>query len=258
MNLDENIQKTLNLLLKKWKFLVCFMIAGVLIACAITYQFTTLTYTSSIEFLAYAYESDQELMDSSPALQSQNTIDQQASETSKMNYAMKMLDTYIHLFSTNQFNQEVADKLNKTYATDYSASFIANSVVIQKVENTAIFSFTVTTTDADLSYHIARAIEECVPEKMSETNSGLVLASVQDPPVKAPLAESKGYPKKALIGAIAGLVVAALIVIFKDLIDIRIKGSEDLQDKYDIPVLGTVPEFTLTPQKTKAGDKNNG
>lgn len=258
MNLDENIQKTLNLLLKKWKFLVCFAVAGVLVACAITYQFTTLTYTSSIEFLAYAYDSEQEFMDSSSTTQSQNAVDQQASETSKMNYAMKMLDTYIHLFSTNQFNQDIADELNKTYGTDYSASFIANSVVIQKVENTAIFSFTVTTTDADLSYHIARSIEKCVPEKMSETNSGLVLASVQDPPVKAPLAESKGYPKKALIGAVAGLVLAALIVIFKDLIDIRIKGSEDLQDKYDIPVLGTVPEFTLTPQKTKAGDKNNG
>lgn len=255
MNLDENIQKTLNLLLKKWKFLVCFAVAGVLIACAITYQFTTLTYTSSIEFLAYAYDSNQELLDSSAAAQSQNGIDQQASETSKMNYAMKMLDTYIHLFSTNQFNQDIADELNKTYGTDYPASFIANSVVIQKVENTAIFSFTVTTTDADLSYHIALSIEKCVPQKMNETNSGLVRASVQDEPIKAPLAESKGYPKKALIGAVAGLVLAALIVIFKDLIDIRIKGSDDLQDKYDIPVLGTVPEFILTPQKTKAGDK---
>lgn len=256
LNLDENIQKTLNLLMKKWKLLVCFAVVGVIIACAITYQFTTLTYTSSIEFLAYAYDVNQEFTDSSPAAQSQNnTVDQQASETSKMNYAMKMLDTYIHLFSTNQFNQEIADELNKTYGTDYSASFIKNCVTIEKVENTAIFSFTVTTSDADLSYHIALSIEKCVPAKMSETNSGLVLASVQDPPVKAPLAESKGYPKKALIGAVAGLVVAALYVIFRDLIDIRIKGSEDLQEKYGIPVLGTIPEFTLNPQKTKTGDK---
>lgn len=41
-----------------------------------------------------------------------------------MNYAMKMLDTYIEIFSTNEFYQTVADELNKTYGTDYPASVI--------------------------------------------------------------------------------------------------------------------------------------
>lgn len=114
-----------------------------------------------------------------------------------MNYAMKMLDTYIEIFSTNEFYQTVADELNKTYGTDYPASVIKNSTKVESIENTAMFEFTTTTNDADLSYHIAQCLQRCVPERMKSTNQGLVLASVEDPPIKASAAESMDYPKNA-------------------------------------------------------------
>ena len=164
-----------------------------------------------------------------------------------------MLDTYIEVFSTNNFNQMVADELNKTYGTDYSAGAIKGSVSIKKVENTAMFYFTVTTTDADLSYHIAQTLETCVPQAMDQTNQGLVQVSVEDAPMKAGAAESMQYPKKCIIGAIAGILLAALYAVLREFLDVRIKGAEDLSGKYDIPVLGSVPEFEISNKKKKAG-----
>lgn len=196
LNIDANVQKAINSLIKKWKLLILFALIGALAAFIITANFTTLTYTSSIEFLAYAVDSDQELTESATLASSQSASSQRTSNTSKINYAMKMLDTYIEIFSTNNFNQSVADTLNRTYGTDYSAASIKNSIVISQIENTAMFVFEITTTDADLSYHIAQTLQKCVPETMANTNQGLVLAELQDSPQRAAAAESMQYPKK--------------------------------------------------------------
>lgn len=238
MNIDANVQKLLSVLLKKWKTLILFGLIGVFIAYFFTANFTTLTYASSVEFLAYAVDKDQELSDSSSS-----SSQQQVSNTSKMNYAMRMMPTYIEIFKTNAFNQKVADALNEKYNTAYSASLIKNSTAIENMENTALFKMTVTTTDPDLSYQIAHQLEETVPDILKVKNSGLVSASVEDPALKATTSQSLEYVKKCIIGFIAGLILSAAFFVLKDLIDVRIKTSEELTEKYDIPVLGTIPEF---------------
>ncbi len=259
MNIDESIQKIIAILLKKWKLLVIFGLIGTIIAYAYTNRFTTLTYTSTVEFLAYVDDTNQELQDSSSAAQSSNgssTNEQQRiSQTSKMNYAMKMLATYIEVFSTTAFNETVSEHLLKNYGIEYSAGAIKASTVIEAIEDTSMFRMKVTTTNADYSYYIAQSLVECVPESMANTNKGLVLASVEDPPLKAGSAESMNYPKKCLIGALAGIILAAAFVIIKDLFDIRIKGADDLAEKYAIPVLGSVPYFDDGSNKSKKGGK---
>ena len=257
LNIDDSIQKILNVLLKKWKFLLVFGIIGAIIAYAYTNQFTTLTYTSSVEFLAYVDDSKSELQDSSS--QGQNTEQQRVSQTSKMNYAMKMLDTYIEVFQTTAFNEKVSVYLSENYGDDCSASSIRGSTSIEAVEETSMFKVKVTTTDPDLSYHIAQSLTVCIPESMANTNKGLVVASVEDPPLKAYSAESMNYPKKCLVGALAGIVLAAAFVIVKDMFDIRIRTANELSSKYEIPILGSVPYFddttakTAKPAKTKKG-----
>lgn len=254
LNIDENVQKVFTALLKKWKLIIVFALIGAFAAFLFTAKFTTLTYTSTIEFLAYAVDYEEELNDNTSTTESSSSTSvQRTSQTSKMNYAMRMLDTYIEVFSTNNFNQMVADELNKTYGTDYSAGAIKGSISINKVENTAMFYFTVTTTDADLSYHIAQTLETCVPQAMDQTNQGLVQVSVEDAPMKAGAAESMQYPKKCIIGAIAGILLAALYAVLREFLDVRIKGAEDLSGKYDIPVLGSVPEFEISNKKKKSG-----
>lgn len=91
---------------------------------------------------------------------------------------------------------------------------------------------------------------------MKQNNNGLVQATVQDKAVKATSAESLGYPKKCAIGAAAGLVLAAAYIILRNLLDVRIKTSQELVEKYNIPVLGSIPDFSnSTGSKKKGGRK---
>ncbi len=248
MNIDANVQKIITLLIKKWKIIILFALIGTLLAYVYTANFTTLTYSSNVEFLAYAQDSQQELSDSTAAAQ-------QVSNTSRMNYAIKMLDTYIELFKTNEFNQAVANDLNDSYNTSYTIGQIKNAVIYEEVEGTAMFKVTVTTTNADMSYQIANQLEKSIPEKMKATNNGLVQASVEDTALKASTSESLGYPKKCLLGFAVGAVLAAAYIILRDLLDVRIKGNDNLSERYGIPVLGAIPEFELKTSNSKNTDK---
>lgn len=249
MNIDANVQRIIALLVRKWKILFLFALIGAILAGVYTANFTTLTYSSSVEFLAYTQDTQQELADST-------TTAQQASNTSKMNYALKMLDTYIELFKTNEFNQTIANDLNNKYKTSYTAGQIKGALTFQTVENTAMFKIIVTTTDADMSYQIAHQLETSIPNKMEQTNSGLVNASVEDSALKATTSESRGYTKKMAIGFIAGAVLAAAYVILRDFLDIRVKSSDELTERYNIPVLGTIPEFE-PKSNAKASSKSS-
>lgn len=74
MKLDENIQKIIAVILKKWKLIVLFALIGAIAAAFYTANFTTLTYSSSVEFLAYSQDSQQELSDSTTAAQTLSLI----------------------------------------------------------------------------------------------------------------------------------------------------------------------------------------
>ena len=238
MNLDINVQKILFALLRKWKLLVIFAIIGALVGYFYTANFTTLTYTSSVEFLAYAVDGKDDISSSSSSTETVRT-----SNTSKMNYAMKMLDTYIEIMSTNDFYNELTSDLNESVNANYDASTVGGALNFAQVENTPMFRVTVTTTNADLSYKIAKQLETTIPKKMKATNNGLVLADVQDKALKANTAGSLGYLRKCTIAALVGAVLAAAYVVLRTVLDVRIRSSEELTDKYSIPVLGSIPNF---------------
>lgn len=244
MNIDENVMKILVALLRKWKVIVLFAVIGALVGYFYTANFTQLTYTSTVEFLAYAVDTGDELMDSGTTTAS-SANQARISNTSKMNYAMKMLSTYIEVMSTNEFNNMVAQDLNDRINSSYTGTTVKNALTIEGVEDTAMFKITVTTTSADLSYEIAHQLETSVPKMMKTTNNGLVDASVEDKPVKASAAGSLGYAKKCSIAAVIGVVVAAAFIILRNLLDVRIRTSEELIEKYNIPVLGSIPSFEV-------------
>lgn len=245
MNIDENVMKLLVALLRKWKVIVLFAVIGALIGYFYTANFTQLTYTSTVEFLAYAVDTGDELQDSGSTTATNNANQTRISNTSKMNYAMKMLSTYIEIMGTNEFNNMVAQDLNDRINSSYTGSTVKNALTIEGIEDTAMFKITVTTTSADLSYEIAHQLETSIPKMMKTTNNGLVNASVEDKPVKASAAGSLGYAKKCSIAAVIGVVVAAAFIILRNLLDVRIRTSEELIEKYNIPVLGSIPSFEI-------------
>lgn len=237
MNIDANVQKILFAILRKWKLIVIFAILGALVGYFYTNQYTTLTYSSDVKFLAYA-------TDGSDDVNENNSVEVvRSSNTSKMNYTRSMLPTYITIMETNEFNTRVINDLNEAYNSNFSSNILDGAIEIEILNDTAIFQITVTTTDPELSYKIAKQLETTVPKIMKEKNQGLVRASVEDRAIKATTAGSKGYAKKMLFSTLIAIALSAAYVVLRTLLDVRIKSSDELTEKYNIPVLGSVPNF---------------
>ncbi len=262
MNIDANVQKILFSLLGRWKLLVVFLLIGVLLGYVYTEHFTTLTYTSNVLYLAQAVDSQDEMGESTPSNSNPNETNR-ISNTSKMNYVQHMMATYIELMSTNEFYQTISDDMNAQYGSGYSAATIRGAMSIESIEDTAMFKVTITTDSSEMSYNIAKQLETSIPRYMKTKNDGLVKATVADKAIKAGAAESKGYPKKCAIGGVLGMLLAGAYVVLRTLFDVRVRSSDELTDKYNIPVLGSIPSFeakattlqTMTSNSKKGAEK---
>lgn len=252
MNVDANVRKILVALFKKWQLIVIIAVIGGMLGYFYTAKFTTLTYTSSVEFLAEADDPTDEIVSTGSSSSNEYA---RTSNTSKMNYTTMMLNTYIEIMNTNEFASTVAQELNNRINSSYTGTNIKNAMTVEAVEGTAMFLITVTTESNDLSYEIAHQLETEVPNMMKRTNNGLVMASVEDKPIKASAAGSKGYPKKCAIGAVAGIVVACAYIILRNMLDIKIRTSEELIEKYNIPVLGSIPNYEIKSAATASHTK---
>lgn len=254
MNTEIDLQKMFKLVLRKWKLVVAFCLIAALAVGVYSANFATKTYSSSVKFFVYAVETQQELSDSTLARNA-------ASNTSKMNYAMQMMETYTEMLNTNEFAKKMASELNKKYSTNYSYKDIGKSISISTQEETAIMTMTVTTNDKATAYQIAHQLETTVPKVMQSKNNGLLNASVEDAAIEASAPNGMGTVKKTILGFIAGGIIAVAYIVFRDLLDVRVKTSEELTARYNIPVLGTIPEFEIDNKKTKKRtgkeEKNN-
>lgn len=252
MNLDTNIQKMLFALLRKWKLIIVFALIGAIGGYAYTANFTQLTYSSTVQFLAYATDGNDEIASTAGSNESVRT-----SNTSKMNYAIRMIDTYIAIMNTNQFYEDLAKDLSNAHNANYHADDINGTLTIVPVEDTAMFKITVTTQSADMSYNIAKQLESTVPKMMNKKNQGLVKATVEDKATYAKSAGSLGYGKKCAIGAAASTLLLMVYIILRTLLDVRIKSTEELTEKYNIPVLGSIPNFEARGIQASAKEVKN-
>jgi len=251
MNLDANVQKILLALLRKWKLLVLFALIGAVAGYLYTANFTTLTYSSSVEFLIYAYDGNDDINSVSNI-----TSETRSSNTSKMNYARGMMPTYMETLRLEDFRKMLVEDMNATYNANYTTATIGNTITIKTVESTAMFRMIVTTTDPDLSYKIAKQLEVTVLKAIKNTNSGLCRAEVVDSAVRATSAGSLGYAKKCTIAAVAAMVLAGAYVVLRTLLDVRIRSTDELTEKYSIPVLGSIPNFESRGLQTSKGEES--
>ena len=68
---------------------------------------------------------------------------------------------------------------------------------------------------------------------------------------------STGVTKKAVLGTLFGFVIAVLLVLILDYLDVTIKSPEELERRVGLPVLGIVPRFgTLQLDTRKVGTIN--
>ncbi len=155
---------------------------------------------------------------------------------SELNYAQKVVNTYIEILKTNDFMNSVA----KANDLDYTAEELNEMVVITPVNETEIFRVQVTTYHPKESLLIANTIARLAPKKIIEIKDADAV-KVVDPAILPLEPSSPDLLKCTAIGFALGLVLGVMIAFVLNMMDKHVKDEDDLLKHYDIPVLGIVP-----------------
>lgn len=215
--------------IKKIWIVVSLTVAGAILAFAYTLFMVTPLYKSSA--LLYVNNSDISLGSTSLSI---SNADLTAAKT--------LVSTYSVILKTRAVINEVIDLSGVNYSYEQMASMVEANAV----NNTEVFSITVTSSNPKEAEMLANLYAQVLPEKISEIVNGTD-AKIVDYAVIAAKRSSPSYTKNTAIGAIIGFVLAAAIVVISYLRDDVIHSEDYLTKTYPtIPLLTVVPDLIST------------
>ena len=117
--------------------------------------------------------------------------------------------------------------------------------------NAPILRVYVESVDPVLAYQLACAIEKVAPDHVKAVVDGSSMRTIDSPrvstnPVSPNISESTTY------AVLLGLIVSILAVVVSDMIHDKVQSPEELEARYDLPVIGRIPDMHM-PEKN--GDR---
>ena len=165
--------------------------------------------------------------------------------------AKSLVDTYSIILKTRSTLEDVIEEaqLSCTYEQ------LRNMITAGSVNGTEIFDITVTSPDAGEAEKIANTIAQILPDKIASIVEGCS-ARIVDYAVKPAHKSSPSLSKNAVLGALVGFVIAAGVVVVKELMDDEIRDTDYLMQTYDIPMLAVIPDLQSTRGSSYSYESN--
>lgn len=196
--------------------------------------FGAISYTISVFFIMPNYEATTTMIvgNSKKDGNSEDEVDY-----SKIQANRALVSTYSEIVKS----KGVADKVIDNLKLDMDYGDFSQKVSIEPVKDTQIISVKVVDTVPERAMDIANAtsmvFKDSVTKIMKVDN-----VQILD---KANLPEKPSSPnikKNTLVGFVLGFIIGVAISLFKELSDTTFKTTDDIQEAFDIPVLGMIPD----------------
>lgn len=224
-------QLILALFHRMWLLILCALIAGG-ISYFYTANFITPMYRASVSI--YVNNANPQL-GSNP-----NYI-----SGSDLATAQRLVNTYVNIIKSNTVLEKVAEQSG----LGLNAEQIRSMMTATSVENTEIFEIHISSADPELAAQVANAIAAVAPEEISnflEGSSTKIIDYAEVPRFRY----TPSFRQNTFLGCCAGGMLAAVYVVLMTIMDVRIKDEDDLERLFDLPVLGSIPDFA---EGTKSG-----
>ncbi|MBQ0109558.1 MAG: hypothetical protein KBS44_04705 [Clostridiales bacterium] len=165
----------------------------------------------------------------------------------------QLADTFVEILDTNSFftvvhDKLAADPLTKDIADKYSVGALNSSSSFKVINETEIISVTFTSKNKDavnpvlyatlnsLDEHLLVAYGDCSSHKVEMPNA-------------SPNVSSSKTTTVCLIATLVGIIAALIFFLIRDALDIHIKTVNDITERYNVSILGVVPEFDASVVK---------
>ena len=196
----------------------------------------TATYRSS--FTAYVNNRTDAASSNTEALTSGDTT-----------AAQSLTYTYAEILRSDPILEQAADRIE----LDYSGLDLHKIVTTSIGENTQLVYVYVTMEDPALARDYAQAIADIAPGYLEDIVEGTSMKIVSTPKLPGKQYEPNIRRNTAVV-AIAGLLAGIILVIVLQLSNTVISSKEELQELFEIPIIGTIPNFDYEAGHS-SGDK---
>jgi len=229
-----DLRKIVNGLIRRfWLIVIAAVLCGALLFSYATFLVTPL-YESSV--LMYVNNSSFSVGASSFSISS-----------SEITAAKSLVETYQVILKTRMTLNDVIrlGELNRSYES------LRGMIRTETVNETEVFSITVTSPDPYEAEHIANTIGRVLPDKIGNVVEGSSVRVVD----YAVVPSSKVSPNITMytaVGLIIGMVLACGIIVVLEIADDRIRSEEYLLDRFgNTPLLAVIPD--MLEEKSKGG-----
>lgn len=226
-----SIGELINLLLSKIKLITIITLVFGLVAFSISQFVLTPQYEASVSLFV------------------NNSKNQQADTTniSDLNASQRLVNTYIEIVKSNT----VMNKVVKNSGLDYSLAQFKEMVSTEAVSETEIFYVTVKSENPEHAALLANQIAKDAPDEIMDFVEATSV-KVIDYATVPKLPSEPNIKLNTAIGLLLGLALSVLLVFLMDMLDVRIKTEEEIQQLVNLPVLGVIPTITIN-NKTSNG-----
>ena len=167
---------------------------------------------------------------------------------SDLNASYALAYTYESIITSRSVITEAVAlcKKNGTYPTGDYVNYQISTAVEEKAP---IISVYVETPDADFAMDLATAIAQVAPKHVERVVEGSSMRII-DEPIRPNGPSAPNNLQNALIGAAVGFLATCLAVIALEFCLDKVQSTEDLEKRYDIPALGTIPDMDQTKRSS--------
>lgn len=157
--------------------------------------------------------------------------------SSKLTLSSELTEDYTTLAKSREVMEGVIDRMG----FDCTTQELASAISVSHDENSSILMMTATNSDPKVAADIANSVADETAERISEVMNIDKPSTVEDAVVSSSPV-SPNLLKNILIGAFAGLVIAAGVIILSFLKDDTIKTSDDVAHYLDTTLLACLPK----------------
>ena len=157
---------------------------------------------------------------------------------SDLNTAKSLVSTYMVILKSRETLLMVLDEAE----SDRSYQELSSMITSSQVNDTEIFSITVTSTDAEEAAKLANAISAVLPLRVEAIINGASMRLVSGAIVN----HAKVGPnitRYTALGLLLGILLASAVIIVLDLLNYVIRDENHILQTYDIPILARVPDM---------------
>ena len=207
-----------------WLILLCALVTG-LAAYIYTANFITPLYRASVTL----YVNN---------LSARAAQDVEYVSAGNLATSQQLVNTYVNIIKSRTVLEKVVEKME----LKVSADTIRGMMTAQSVGETEIFEIYISHPKPDMAAKIANAIAEVAPSEIANIVEGSS-AKVIDYAVEPQSRYTPSFRENTFLGCCVGAGLAVAAIVLSTMLDTRIKSESELEQLFNLPILGTIPAF---------------